>query len=523
MKTKIAILVLVCLAAASLRAQTQVDRVSATTITNRGIPTLSGTTPSVQFGNVFQTAANGTMSNFTNGSPSQEIQIICADTNSAIANSANIITTTGATLNCVVDTIYSFTLFTGGIWLQSGTSSGGGGGGSTTPGLPNHSVQSDQSGSFTGDSHFLWTPSSGLAVTGGAGYTHTLFTGATNANGLTLAPTSVSLAAGESTATLLLSAIANMQFTVGSNVFKLPTSAGTVGTTLMSNGASPQQLSWSNAFSAGLSAPLGTLTTDINPFSLSFTLNNAAQTFNGVKWTATNTAYGSGSYDYQFCAGISGTSCLTMDPLGRVAAPNQMGTGDGSAAGNVEMLQGPLPSALANNVGWTAPPTVSNAFIISMMSAPCAGVLNIYGTSTNYGTLGCSGGANNSVAATAQTASISAFTLCSTANCPSGEYRIDVHANSTQVCATPGSTSLALAVTYTDNAGTKTAQSIPLVVNGAASLSATEALGDTTHTAYGYALIGSTGANPIQLATTLVACSSGTAQYSYSAEVTRLR
>lgn len=524
---RIAILALVCLVAVSLRAQTQMDRISATTYANRQVVSLSGTTPSVALGNVFATSNNGTISNFTNGEVTQQIQVICADTNSAIGDTANIVTSTGGTLNCVVNAVYSFILYNGGVWVQSGTSSGGGGGGgggSTTPGLPNHSVQADQGGTFTGDSHFLWTPSSGLGVTGGSGYTHSLATGASNLNSLSLGPSAVSLSAGESSSSLSLLSTGNTQFTVGSaHPFRLPTASGAAGNVLMTDGANPQTTSWSNNFIAGLQATMGTLTSDVNPFNLTFTYNNASQVFNGVKWSATNTAYGAGSFDYQFCAGLSADKCLTVDPVGRVQSANQVGSGDGSAAGNLELQSGPLPAILTNNVGWSAPTTVTTPFLIVMPAAPCNGVLNIYNVSTNYGTMGCSGGANNAIAATAQTASISAFTLCSSANCPSGEYRVEVHANSTQACTTAGSAGLSFAITYTDNAGTKTAQPIPLIVNGAASLSASEALGDTTHTAYGYAIIGSSGANSIQLATNLVACSSGTAQYSYSAEVTKLR
>jgi hypothetical protein len=505
-------------------AQTQVDRIAATSIANRSLPSLSGTTPSVAFGNVFATANNGTITNFTNGTLTQQIWIICADTNTAIAASGSI-ATSGGTLNCSANTVYSFIMYIGNVWVQSNVGTGGGGGGgSTSPGLPNHSVQSDQSGTFTGDSHFLWTPSSGLGITGGNGYTHSLATGTGNLNVFSLGPSAVSLSAGQGSSTLSLLSAGNTSFTVGSaNPFNLPTASGTAGTVLMSNGANPQVTSWSNAFTNGLSVPFGTITTDQNPFNLTMTMNNAAQVFGGIKWTVTTTNTASGTLVFQFCTGAGGNICFTIDPFGNVQAGNQIGSGNGSAAGNIEMLQGPLPAALANNSGWYAATSVPTAFLIQMPTAPCAGVFDIYATSTNFGTSGCSGGANNSSAASSQTASISAFTLCSAANCPSGEYRIDIHANSTQACVTPGSASLAFAITYTDNAGTKTSQSIPLIVNGGTSLSATEALGDTTHTAYGHAIIGSTGVNPIQLATTLVACSSGTAQYSYSAEVTRLR
>jgi hypothetical protein len=370
--------------------QTQMDRLSVTTVSNRALPVLTGSTPSVAFGNVFTTSSNGTISNFTNGVLTQQIWIICADTNTAIASSGNIVTS-GGTLNCQPDTVYSFILYLGNVWVQSGTtgSGGGGGGGSaTTPGLPTDSVQVGVGGVFTGDSHFLWTPSTGLGITGGSGYTHSLATGPSNLNLISLAPSSVTLSAGDTASSLSFLSTAATSFTVGTaHPFSLPTASGSAGTVLMSNGANPQVTSWSNSFTSGLSAPLGTLTTDINPFSLSFTLNNASQTFNGVKWTASNTAYGAGSFDYQFCAGVTGTACLTVDPLGRVQSANQVGSGDGSAAGNLEMAPGPLPSVLTNNVGIYAPASATG-FLLQLPGNPCSGPLSVVATGA-YGVISC--------------------------------------------------------------------------------------------------------------------------------------
>lgn len=524
MKIRIAILVLVCLAAVSLRAQTQFDRISTTSIANRQIVTLSGTTPSVALGNVFQTASNGTITNFTNGDVTQQIQVICADTSTAIADSANIVTSTGGTLNCAVNTVYSFIFYQGGIWVQSGTSSGGGGGGgSTSPGLPNHSVQSDQSGVFTGDSHFLWTPNSGLAVTGGSGFTHSLATGAGNLNALSLGPSAVSLSSGQSSSALNFLSTGNTQFTVGSaNPFRLPTASGAAGTVLMSNGANPQVTSWSNNFTNGLQATLGTLTTDVNPFNLTATFNNAAQVFNGVKWIITNTAYGAGSFDYQFCAGTTGTACFTVDPLGRVASANQVGSGDGSAAGNLQMLQGAQPTILANNAGIGAPTSVDvgGAFGI-LPGTPCSGILSSFILSAPIYQLRCSNSAQNKQSSSTLQATVTNATLCSTANCPQGDYEIKVHADSNQTCSSVGSAALALTITFTDDAGTKTNQTIPWSVNGSATLTTSMALGDLTHNASGTYLINSSGASAITYTATVTNCTTGTAQASYKIEAVR--
>lgn len=519
-KTLTLILLLLC--ASLTQAQTQSDRISATTIVNRTIPTLSGTTPSVALGNVFQTASNGTITNFTGGTLSQRIDIICADAGTAIANNATIVTSTGSTLNCSTDTIYSFDYYVGGIWLQSGTSSGGGGGGgSTTPGLPNHAVQSGQSGVFTGDSHFLWTPNSGLTVTGGSGFTHILETGASGLNIFQITPNSISLTAGQSGASLSFQSSTVTQFTVGSaHPFRLPTASGAAGTVLMSDGANPQITSWSNNFTQGLQATLGALTTDINPFNLTFTLNNAAQVFNGVVWNATNTAYGTGSLDYQFCADT--IHCFTINPLGAIQAANQMGSGDGSAAGNIQFLQGPQPTILPNNTGLGAPTAVDTGGSYGILpGTPCSGLISSFILSAPVYQLRCSNSTQNSQHSTTQTASLSNVTLCSTANCPSGDYLIILHLDANQVCSSPGPATVGFTLTFTDDAGTKTAQTVPLIINGGATLLTTMALGDTTHNASAYLTINSNGTQPIVFSAPITACTTGTAQFSYKIEAVR--
>lgn len=518
------LLLLLFLLTSVAHAQTQVDRVNATTIVNRSLPTLSGTTPSVALGNVFQTGNNGTITNFTNGTLTQRIDIICADTGTAIANNANIVTATGSTLTCSLNTIYSFDFYVGGVWLQSGTSTGGGGGGgSTSPGLPNHAVQSGQSGVFTGDSHFLWTPNTGLTITGGAGYTHTFSTSTNNVNSLSLGPSAVSLQAGEGTSTLSFLSGGATQFTVGgANPFKLPTASGTAGQVLFTDGANPQNTSWGNNFTSGLQATLGTLTTDINPFNLSFTLNNSAQVFNGVVWSAFNTAYAAGSLDFQFCAGLTANACFTIDPLGKVQSANQVGSGDGSAAGNIQMLQGPQPNVLANNVGLGAPTVVDAGGSYAILpGSPCVGLLSSFILSAPIYQIRCSSSTNNRQSSTTQTASLSNVTLCSTADCPSGDYLIILHVSANQVCATPGTSNVSFTLTFTDVAGTKTAQPIPLTINGSSSANPSMPLGDTTHNASAFITINSNGTQPIVFNAPVVACTSGTAQYSYKIEAVR--
>lgn len=104
-----------------------------------------------------------------------------------------------------------------------------------------------------------------------------------------------------------------------------------------------------------------------------------------------------------------------------------------------------------------------------------------------------------------------------------GQYRITAYFDSTVTCATPGPAAIGFNLTWVDEIGTKTAQSVPLDVNGATALTATMIIGDTTHNATGTASIWSTGASQIGYGVTYTACTSGTGTYAVRIVVERLQ
>jgi hypothetical protein len=524
---RLSILALVCLVAVSLRAQTQADRLQAKVIANRDIPVLVGQQPSVALGNVFATGNNGTIVNFTNGFLSQRISIICADSNTSIADTANIITQTGSTLSCAPNTIFEFILYNGGIWDQSGTSTGGGGGGGSTPGSPTNSLQRNGgSNNFLGDASLTWngTTKSLTAVGDGSSSTQKVCGDSGCVDGLQVTETSHTTSVSGTNTALSGTTGLSLQGASGASPALWPNATpSATGVALMpSDTANPTHLIWSSNFINGLSATLGTLTTDVNPFNLSFTYNNPAQVFNGVKWVATDTAYGAGSMNYQWCGGTSGDKCFTLDPLGRAQSAGQMGSGDGSAAGNIQFLQGPLPTILPNNVGLGAPSTVDAGGAFGILpGSPCSGILSSYLLSAPIYQIRCSNSAQNKQSNSALIGTATNVTLCSTANCPAGDYEIKLHVDSNQTCAVPNTASIAFTITFTDDGGTKTNQTIPISVNGSAAFATSMVLGDLTHNASGSYLINSTGVNPITFTATVIPCTSGTAQASYKIEAVR--
>lgn len=125
---------------------------------------------------------------------------------------------------------------------------------------------------------------------------------------------------------------------------------------------------------------------------------------------------------------------------------------------------------------------------------------------------------------TAQVASIGSTNLqCGGAICPAGQYRLYSYIASTVSCGTPGPAAIQLNLTWTDDAGLKSNQVIPLDDNNATTLSATLALGTTTGYAQGHQTFWSTGAANISYSTTYTACSVGTGTYSIRNVLERLQ
>lgn len=79
-------------------------------------------------------------------------------------------------------------------------------------------------------------------------------------------------------------------------------------------------LTWSSANQA-LALATGAITTDINPFALTWTYNAAGTTFNGHKETLTNTASHAGSLGWQWCVGAT---CTTIDTSGNMVIPGNI-------------------------------------------------------------------------------------------------------------------------------------------------------------------------------------------------------
>lgn len=118
---------------------------------NTATVVITGATPSVANGNVFKTnnGSTTTITNFLGGTDSQQIVVLCGDTNTIIANGANISVAGGVNFSCSANVGISFVFDASqSLWIENG---GTGTGGGSSPGAPANSLQKNNgSGGLAG-------------------------------------------------------------------------------------------------------------------------------------------------------------------------------------------------------------------------------------------------------------------------------------------------------------------------------------------------------------------------------------
>jgi hypothetical protein len=296
------------------------------------------------------------------------------------------------------------------------------------------------------------------------------------------------------------------------------TSAATNGT--LTNGLANQAVVSISTASASTSTPLevaqGSVTGTVAfpALQIETTWNNASLVGEGLIFNATDTASNAASLLFDFRKG--NTTQIKGDKSGNLTTLTSL------------QVTASAPGVTAGTAGaWAA--TEGTAF------TNVAGTAGIYPDSTAHELKVATNGAStfgqlvrsqpSPISLTGQVAAITTATLCAAAAgaCNvAGMYRATFYLDSSVTCATPGPAAVAVSITFTDEVGTKSAQTVPLDVTGATSLSGTLPLGNTTGNATGTTSFWSTGASAIQYATTYTACTTGTGTYSIRAAVERL-
>lgn len=192
-------------------------------------------------------------------------------------------------------------------------------------------------------------------------------------------------------------------------------------------------------------------------------------------------------------------------------------TSAGTTAGFIDLPQGPTSAGVA-------PCNTANSHCIQAGTATTAGVETdapalAQGIPTRTGTSsavtdGYSGDANHSATVSWSTAtSIGSTSLCSSANCPVGTYRVSVYEDVTTACTTTGS--YVVNLIWTDDSAVSKTSVIPLAGLGMTStfgptaLTGTLVPTSTTDFGIGSFILRSTGTTSINYSTTAGACATG--------------
>jgi len=192
-------------------------------------------------------------------------------------------------------------------------------------------------------------------------------------------------------------------------------------------------------------------------------------------------------------------------------------TGNGTTAGFIDFAQGSTSSAVA-------PCNTATSWCVQAATAMTAGVETLLGTRAQgvlFGTGsssaiqdGNSGDANHSAVVSWSTATtIGSTSLCSSANCPAGTYRVSAYIDVTTACTTTGS--YVVNLIWTDDTAVSKTSVMPLVglgvtpTFGPTAITATLVPTSTTDFGTGSFILRSTGTTSINYSTTAGACATG--------------
>jgi len=394
-------------------------------------------------------------------------------------------------------------------------------GSSGTPGGSNGQVQYNNSGAFggftvSGDGS-LNTTTGVLTVsaTGGSAFAASATTNALVASNISsgtlpagrLPAFSGDATSSAGTATLTLA-------TVNSNTGPCGDSTHIPQVTLNAKGLTTACTPVS--ISAGGSPAWSALTNPTNSLSLTMAAFQSIWTYNAATGSSamqlvTDTVNNTGTGQLWRSSSAAGSQAVPWQADANGVGWRVTNTGNFESVG----MSG-VPWTITGLVGTTpTTPAASNLTLFFDTTKKRISSVDDAGVVTKY--IGVLPGA---VSATAQVAAITTSTLCATANCIAGHYRVAAYIASTVTCATPGPGITGITIGWTDDVAAKT-QKLPLV--GAGVTGSDIAIGDLT--SFGQSTINfwSSGAAVITYATNYTACTTGTGTYSLRITTERIQ
>ncbi len=263
---------------------------------------------------------------------------------------------------------------------------------------------------------------------------------------------------------------------------------------------------------ANLSAPIVFQNTNSTNNNTSITMGiTAPGTSTGQSVLNVNGASTGGDLQDWGTGGTWASGVLSGQTIVASILPGGAFQSKGTTAGFVDLAQGTTSASVA-------PCNTANSHCIQAGAAVTAGVETdapalAQGIPTRSGTSsavtdGYSGDANHSATVSWSTAtSVGSTSLCSSANCPVGTYRVSAYIDVTTACTTTGS--YLVNVIYTDDTTVSKTAFIPLEGTGTTFATGVIVPISTTDFGTGSFILRSTGATSINYSTTAAPCGSG--------------
>ena len=162
--------------------------------------------------------------------------------------------------------------------------------------------------------------------------------------------------------------------------------------------------------------------------------------------------------------------------------------------------ESPAEKLTASDKTFNVPVTINGDLTVTGKCAGCGGQGSGRGVALH-----------NSVSLTGQMAAIPPKSLCASAACGTGEYRITYYLDSADNCASPGNAVVVLEIGWADETASR-AMKVPLAGSGVVNSDSMK-LGDASNFGSGEISLWSKGDVPITYSTSYTGCSSGSGRY----------
>jgi hypothetical protein len=161
---------------------------------------------------------------------------------------------------------------------------------------------------------------------------------------------------------------------------------------------------------------------------------------------------------------------------------------------------------------FAVPVTINGDLTVTGKCTGCGGASNAQSSN---------GSGPGAVSLTGQTTAIATASLCGSAPCAAGQYRVSYYVDATTACQTPGPAAVSLILSWKDETGARTMK-VPLSGGGVSGGTALQ-LGGTQNFGSGVISLWSAGSAPVSYSTVYAGCSAGSGRYALRIALDKLQ